>query len=94
MALRARKVFGTFEKRAPGLVWSGHVCQRQYVNEPGRRSSIRTLLPSIFCQHENETSKRKTRGHHIACGMFLSTLQGSVCNSSYFNPNLRPKQVQ
>lgn len=62
------------------LAWSGHVYQRQ-----GRGSSIRTLLWSMFCQHENETTLRETRDCHIVVPMFYRSLQArarSIVNAN------------
>ena len=52
---------------------------------------------NIVVKHFLSTWKRDHRAKNTrppyCCAMFLSSLQVSICNSRYFNPNLRLKQV-
>ena len=53
---------------------------------------------NIVVKHFLSTWKRDHKAKNTrppyCCAMFLSSLQVSICNSSYFNPNLRLKQVK
>ena len=67
---------------------AGHVSPRRKKN-PGRVPVSESFVATNFCQHQYEADFSRSRS-----AMFYSCLQSAIVNSSYWNINIKPKQVK
>ena len=67
---------------------AGHVSPRRTKN-PQRVPVSESFVATNFCQHQYEADFFRSRS-----AMFSSSLQSAIVNSSYWNINIKPKQVK
>ena len=76
------------ERERETLENAGHVSPRRK-KKPGRVPVSESFVPSNFCQHQYDADFSRSRS-----AMFCSCLQSAIVNSSYWNINIKPKQVK
>ena len=67
---------------------AGHVSPRRK-KKTGRVPVSESFVATNFCQHQYEADFSRSRS-----AMFCSCLQSAIVNSSYWNINIKPKQVK
>ena len=76
------------ERERETLENAGHVSPRRKKN-PGRVPVSESFVATNFCQHQYEADFSRSRS-----AMFYGCLQSAIVNSSYWNINIKPKQVK